>query len=288
MKSGLGLGSSDPMILRDERSIAEIARYEFIINSPNPKSNIMKINARNNVLTLLITLSAVALSAKASATVLFSGDFNGTYTSVTYTSLSFTPTAGNKYGISATINASPFTTVGNGEDQTGNATYIGFGTTLTFDGNSKALGSMVNNYAWGTEWLFVNPVNDTGSGTGKPGNLEVGTTTVANPYGPINVGLLLDTTGATWSLSYYVGGTGFNDTAVHQGGSLLGTVTGIDPTKVNNGIHFTYLPVIASGSEAQSVVSNFRVVDSVPESSSFALVVGGIANLLLIRRRVRA
>jgi hypothetical protein len=30
------------------------------------------------------------------------------------------------------------------------------------------------------------------------------------------------------------------------------------------------------------------VVDSVPEPSSFALVVGGIANLLLIRRRVRA
>lgn len=247
----------------------------------------MKINARNNVLTLLIALSAVALSAKASATVLLSGDFNGTYTSVTYSSLStFTPTAGNKYGISATINVSPFTQTAT--DQTGNATYIGFGSTLTFDGNSKALGSMVNNYAWAAQSLYVNFVNDTGSGTGKPSNQKVGTTSVANPYGPINVGVLLDTTQATWSLSYFTGGTGFNDTAVYQGGSLMGTTVDIDPTMVLNGIHFTYMPVVASGSEAQSVVSNFKVVDAIPEPSSFALVVGGIANLLLIRRRVRA
>jgi hypothetical protein len=249
----------------------------------------MKTTARNIVSTLLITLSALALSATANAAVLNSGAYDGTYaTSYTEgnTLSSFTAVAGNKYGISATINPSPF----NGtDDQTGNVTYIGFSAPLQSGSSSKSLGFYANNYiGGGTQYLFVNPIAFVGGGTGTPGNLLVSPTSVANPYGPLNVGLLLDTTQATWTLSYYTGGTGFNDTAVYQGGSSFGATVGIDPTQVQNGIYLTYAPVAASGAGAQSVVSNFRVVDSVPEPSTYALVLGGIATLLLIRRRVQA
>ena len=254
----------------------------------------MKTTARNSVLTLLITLSALALSATANASVLYSGTYDGTYTSQSNNTAlsSFTATAGNKYGISATINASPFTATA--VDQTGNQTYFGFsGGLLDYPWNPGvspnygAIGANVNVYAYGGQQLFFNPIIYSG-GTGTPGNLVVGNTSVANPYGPLNVGILLDTTQATWSLSYYYGGTGFNDTAVYQSGSLIGTTTGLDPSKVRSGIYFTYLPSDASGAQAQSIVSNFRVVDSIPEPSTYALVVGGIATLLLIRRRVQA
>jgi hypothetical protein len=131
--------------------------------------------------------------------------------------------------------------------------------------------------------LFAQPITGgfTTSYTGGS-NLDKGAAPLT-----LNVGFLLDTTGPTWSINYYQGGTGFNDTAVYQGGTLLGTSTGI-AAGTFQGIFLYYDPWAATGAEAQSVVSNFRVVDSVPEPSSFALVVGGIANLLLIRRRVRS
>ena len=288
MKSGLGLGSSDPMIPSDERSVAEIARYEFITKTPNPKTNIMKINARNNVLTLLIALSAVALSAKASAAVLNTGAYDGTYTSTSYIwnpLYNFTFDSGKVYGISATMSVSAITWTAN--DQGANATFLTVGNTITggefaFSSGAAGIGQNIYTYGGGVN-LFAQPITGGFSTTYTGGgNLDKGAAPMT-----LNVGFLLDTRGPTWSMNYYQGGTGFNDTAVYQGGTLLGTSTGI-AAGTFKGIFLYYTPWAATGAQAQSVVSNFRVVDSVPEPSSFALVVGGIANLLLIRRRVRA
>ena len=235
-----------------------------------------------------VAFAAMALSATANASVIYSGTYDGTYTSqiVKNTALSsFTATAGYKYGVSATINASPFTaTTG-----TGNQTYFGFsGGLLDYSWNAGvspnygALGANVNVYASGSQQLFINRI---AYSLESNNNRAVGSTSVANPYGPLNVCLLLDTTQATWSLSYYYGGTGFNDTAVYQGGSLLGTTTGLDPSKVKSGIYLTYLPGDASGAQAQSIVSNFRVVDSIPEPSTWTMMMVGIGSLIMFRRR---
>ena len=238
-----------------------------------------------------VAFAAMALSATANASVIYSGTYDGTYTSqiVKNTALSsFTATAGYKYGVSATINASPFTaTTG-----TGNQTYFGFsGGLLDYSWNAGvspnygALGANVNVYASGSQQLFINRI---AYSLESNNNRAVGSTSVANPYVPLNVGLLLDTTQATWSLSFYYGGTGFNDTAVYQGGSLLGTTTGLDPSKVKSGIYLTYLPGDASGAQAQSIVSNFRVVDSIdsiPEPSTWTMMMVGIGSLIMFRRR---
>jgi hypothetical protein len=258
-------------------------------NAEEKKTSMKKII---KIAMFSVAFAAMALSATANASVLYSGTYDGTYTSeiVKNTSLSsFTATAGYRYGISATINASPFTATA--VDQTGNQTYFGFsGGLLDYPWNAGvspnygAIGANVNIYAYGGQQLFLNPITYSG-GAGTPGNLMAGNTSVANPYGPLNVGLLLDTTQATWSLSYYYGGTGFNDTAVYQGGSLLGTTTALDPLKVRSGIYFTYLPSDASGAQAQSIVSNFRVVDSIPEPSTWTMMMVGIGSLIMFRRR---
>ena len=248
----------------------------------------MKINARNNVLTLLIAVSAVALSAKANAAVLNTGAYDGTYTNTSYMwdpLYNFTFDSGKVYGISATMSVSAITWTA--DDQGANGTFLTVGNKNTggefaFSSGAAGIGQNIYTYGGGVN-LFAQPITGgfTTSYTGGS-NLDKGAAPLT-----LNVGFLLDTTGPTWSINYYQGGTGFNDTAVYQGGTLLGTSTGI-AAGTFQGIFLYYTPWAATGTEAQSVVSNFRVVDSVPEPSSFALVVGGIANLLLIRRRVRA
>ena len=80
----------------------------------------------------------------------------------------------------------------------------------------------------------------------------------------------LDTTGAQWTTSVYQGGTQIGSTYTYTSGN---------PT-------INYVGFISEGPAVGSV-SAFQLT-AVPEPSSFALVVGGIANLLLIRRRVQA
>jgi hypothetical protein len=240
------------------------------------------------VLTLLIALSAVALSAKASAAVLNTGAYNGTYSTTSFIwdpLYNFTFDSGKKYGISATMSVSAITWTA--DDQGANNTFLTVGNTIeggefAFQPGAAGIGQNLYTYGGGVN-LFAQPITGGFSTTYTGGsNLDKGAAPAT-----LNVGFLIDTTGPTWSINYYQGGTGFNDTAVYQGGTLLGTSTGI-AAGTFEGIFLFYSPGAATGAEAQSVVSNFRVVDSVPEPSSFALVVGGIANLLLIRRRVRA
>jgi hypothetical protein len=279
------------MSLRDEGSVgvSVIARYEFITKkqiTPKPH-NMMKTTARNSVFSLLITLSALALSATANAAVLDNGSYNGTYTSTSYMwdpLYNFTFDSGKVYGISADMSLSAITWTA--DDQTANATYLSFGNTNTggeyaFQAGVVGIGQNIYTYGGGNVNLFACPVNGGFAYTGG-GNQDNGAAPLS-----LNVGFSLDTTGPTWAVNYYQGGTGFNDTAVYQGGSLIGTTTGITADSLK-GIFLFYSPGAATGAQAQSVVSNFRVVDSVPEPSTYALVIGGIATLLLIRRRVQA
>jgi hypothetical protein len=280
------------MSLRDEGSVgvSVIARYEFITKkqiTPKPH-NMMKTTARNSVFSLLITLSALALSATANAALLNDGAYNGTYTSTSYIwdpLFNFTFDSGKVYGISANMSVSAITWTAN--DQGANATFLSFGNTNTggefaFQNGAVGIGQNIYTYA-GNVNLFAQPITAGFSTTYTGGsNLDKG----AAPQ-TLNVGFSLDTTGPTWAVNYYQGGTGFNDTAVYQGGTLLGTSTGI-AAGTFKGIYLFYNPWSATGAQAQSVVSNFKVVDSVPEPSTYALVIGGIATLLLIRRRVQA
>jgi hypothetical protein len=214
------------------------------------------------------TATLVALMPAADAAVIISGTFDGTYTSAAANSVAFTPVAGFVYGVSASIDISPFTWAAN--DQTGNFT------TLSFNGSPTTYGNGQSWYSYGGANVdrFVNSL-------GGGGNQFIGGTT-----GPIYTGFSLDTTAPTWTVNYFYGGTGFDANSVYQGASAYGTVTGITPFAITQ-INFSYDPSSATGGEANAVVSNF-VVTAVPEPSAYALMgLGGIA-LLLNRRRVRA
>ena len=218
--------------------------------------------------TLLITLSALALSATANAALLNDGAYDGTYSGPNPNYgwdplFNFTFESGKVYGISANMSVSAITWTAN--DQGANGTFLTVGNTNTgeeyaFQNGTVGIGQNIYTYGGGVN-LFAQPLTAGFSTvyTGG-GNLDKGTAPQS-----LNVGFSLDTTGTTWSVKYYQGGTGFNDTAVYQGGTLLGTSTGI-AAGTFKGIFLYYTPWSATGTEAQSVVSNFRVVDSVPET----------------------
>ena len=232
-----------------------------------------------------VAFAAMALSATANASLLDNGSYNGTYSGPTPSYIwnplyNFTFDSGKVYGISANMSLSGFT---GANDSSGNYTFLTLGNTSTGGEYGFAAGTVgisQNIYNWDGSFLFAG-VSQGGFTYSGANQVEIGAPR------SLNVGFSLDTTGTTWAVNYYQGGTGFNDTAVYQGGSLLGTSTGIT-AGVLQGIYLTYLPINASGAQAQSVVSNFRVVDSIPEPSTYALVIGGIATLLLFRRRVGA
>jgi hypothetical protein len=80
----------------------------------------------------------------------------------------------------------------------------------------------------------------------------------------------LDTTASQWTAAFFQGDT--------QIGSTY-TYTGVNPT-------ITRVGFVSDGSGGQ--VNAFELTQVVPEPSTYALVVGGLATLLLIRRRVQA
>jgi hypothetical protein len=81
----------------------------------------------------------------------------------------------------------------------------------------------------------------------------------------------LDTTGAQWTSSVYQGGAQMGSTYTYTSGN---------PT-------INWVGFITEGAAVGSV-SAFQLTQAVPEPSTYALVVGGLATLLLIRRRVQA
>ena len=182
----------------------------------------------------------VALLAPADASVIRSGDFNGTYTSAAANSVAFTPVAGNLYGVSAAIDISPFTWAA--DDQTANFTALSFNGSPTTYGNGQSWYT----YGGGVVDRFVNTL----SGGGNP---YIGGTT-----GAIYSGFSLDTRGSTWTIKYYYGGMGFDANSVYQGATAYKTVANITPFAITQ-IDFSYNPYNATGGAANAVVSSFVV-----------------------------
>ena len=77
----------------------------------------------------------------------------------------------------------------------------------------------------------------------------------------------LDTTGAQWTATYFQGGAQIGDTYTYTGGN---------PT-------INYVGIVTEGAAVGSV-SAFQLT-AVPEPSTYAMVLGGLLNLSLIRRR---
>jgi hypothetical protein len=78
----------------------------------------------------------------------------------------------------------------------------------------------------------------------------------------------LDTTGTQWTTTFFQGGVQWTDPY---------TYTGVNPT-------INYVGFVSEGTALGSV-SAFQLTQAVPEPSTYALVLGGILTLLLIRRR---
>jgi hypothetical protein len=231
-----------------------------------------------------VAFAAMALSATANAAVLNTGAYDGTYSGPSvyngWSLVNFTFDSGKVYGISADMRLSTMTYTAN--DLAGNNTFLTLGNKNTggeYAFSSGTVGIGQNLYTWGGNvFLIGQPLNGVGTYSG-PNNREIGIAPQTS-----NVGFSLDTRGSTWSLNYYQGGTGFNDTAVYQGGSLLSTSTGI-AADTFKGIFLYYSPGSATGAQAQSVVSNFRVVDSIPEPSTWTMMMVGIGSLIMLRCR---
>ena len=81
----------------------------------------------------------------------------------------------------------------------------------------------------------------------------------------------LDTTGTQWTTSMYQGGTQIGSTYTYTTGN----------PEIN------WVGFVSEGPAVGSV-SAFQLTQAVPEPSTYALVLGGILTLLLIRRRVQA
>ena len=254
-------------------------------NAEGKKTSMKKII---KIAMFSVTFAAMALSATANASLLDSGSYNGTYSGpnpsyIWHPLYNFTFDSGKVYGISADMLLSTMTYTA--PDLGGNSTFLTLGNKITGGEYAFASGTVgigQNLYTGGGNvFLIGQPINGVGTYSG-PGNREIGIAPQTS-----NVGFSLDTRGSTWSVNYYQGGTGFNDTAVYQGGSLLSTSTGI-AANTFQGIFLYYSRGSATGAQAQSIVSNFRVVDSIPEPSTWTMMMVGIGSLMMFRRRVRA
>jgi hypothetical protein len=241
----------------------------------------MKTTARNIasiVSTLLIALSALAISATAHATLIYQQDFtgdsrvpltgtkvgvgdgfwsdqtgrfkqDGSIPGVWFSSLTlpFTPSSGYVYTLQATLEA----TTGPDYDQlyTGFFNSSGGDSTTVYSTKASMMGVDQSGH-----WLI--------------NNSHEGTTS-----GPLAFKIVLDTTGTNWMSKFYV-----NDFYVSWK----------DQT-------FTSVPTITTvGFGTQSTIGgnlsafSLEGVAVVPEPSTYALILGGIATLLVIRRRVKA
>jgi hypothetical protein len=244
----------------------------------------MKTTARNSVLTLLITLSALALSAKASAAVIVNAQ----------TAIEANLAAGNVDG-----------------DPNSSAWFYGtdwfesYGNLTAADWNG---GSSNFSYKAGSilQWDltgFENP-GDT-IGTVNSASFKImGKNSGGNSYKVYRLTDAIDGS-TTWNTKPLLDTTASVSFTMAANYSLQ--TIDVSSLLANNGVLTTFgLAVLcdnyiggenfwstAYGNQfptysSQNLLNANYAVNAIPEPSTYALVVGGIATLLLIRRRVQA
>jgi len=188
----------------------------------------------------------------ANAEIINDTAFNGTYTVDTDASLSFSPFEGISYGFSAQVELNNFDT-DPGNDKTASLISLTIGAPL-FEPNGK-VGINSNVYThkeFGglpTGNLFVNPIR---VNFPSPINVDLGENK------PIYIGVGLVATGDSWTVNYYYGGTGFDANGNYQGGTLIGSNTGITYADLGDDIYLRFLK--ADSKTSKSVISNFKLV----------------------------
>jgi hypothetical protein len=171
--------------------------------------------------------------------------------------LDFTPTVGSTYTLTATLNPT-FSAVGNNTEWF----VLGFtdrsATDNWFNGNTTAsAGYRIN----GETFAFNGPA--TGGSLGSFGTYTAGT--------PQTISVILDAKNASSALW---------TTEVKVNGATM-----ISPTALGFTPTINYVGIGSGG--AGGFIDDFSLT-VVPEPSTYALVLGGIATLLLIRRRIQA
>jgi hypothetical protein len=165
-------------------------------------------------------------------------------------SLAFTPSSGFVYDLTATINVTAAA-----------ANWLGVGFlqdngVYGFLGETPTPMALLRNAGGGDEGWELYP----GAGTGV--------------LSSNNVLVRLDTTGAQWKTSFFQGGTQIGSTYTYTSGN---------PT-----INHVGFVMEGAGTGVTGNVSAFQLT-AIPEPSTYAMVLGGLLNLSLIRRRrVRA
>jgi hypothetical protein len=235
----------------------------------------MNTTARNSVLTLLIALSALALSAKASAAnIITNGDFASGSTGWTSIGTAwYAPGFGN-YDDNFWFGTPPpngTTTVavfgGAGDFGSGSQSGISQGSISLTGGQEYAL-----TFAWAGQSAYDagwSPTTWNSSTMGVCARVTSGSTVL---FDTINASGFIDAYNQTWF------DANSNPWKFTVGSSVNDAVLSIyysNPTYGTTGTH------------AYVGVSNVSL-EAVPEPSTYALVVGGIATLLLIRRRIQA
>ncbi|MFZ4716515.1 MAG: PEP-CTERM sorting domain-containing protein [Chthoniobacterales bacterium] len=244
----------------------------------NTKTRNQPLNSQNTMKTIAKYLPAAALGAllliggtsKASATTIYSQTFTGGTNPLVGTSV----TTGDGIWTGANI-----------INRNGNSTGTYGGLSLDFtpeSGYVYDLTATINVTAPNGSWLgvgFLQDNNPYGFFGTKTTPTVLGTDRWQIWAGPganytknsNDILIRLDTTGAQWTAAFFQGGGQMGDTYTYTSGN---------PT-------INYVGIITEGAAVGSV-SAFQLTQAVPEPSTYALVVGGIATLLLIRRRVQA
>jgi hypothetical protein len=231
----------------------------------------MKTIAKHVSAGILSVLLLIAGTGKASAAVLYSQTFTGGTGALAGT----TSTTGNgtwtpDIAISSVVNRNGITTAQYGSISLAFTPQSGFVYDLT---------ATINVTAANSSWLGVaflqdnNPYGFFGTKT-SPAALRTDRWQIwAGPganYTQTSNDILirLDTTGAQWTAAHFQGGVQMGDTYTYTSGN---------PT-------INYVGIVTEGTAVGSV-SAFQLTQAVPEPSTYALVLGGILTLLLIRRR---
>jgi hypothetical protein len=244
----------------------------------------MKTTPRNSVLTLLITLSALALSAKASAAVIVNA----------------------QTAIEANIN------VGSPDSSAwffGENFFASYGPLTASDWNANTVVSFRGGAT--LQWDltgFTNPGDTIGAVNSASFQLAPGQNAAGNTFKVYRLTSAIDEN-TTWNNKPLLDASTSVDFTM-GGYTTLQTID-VSSLLANNGGLQTFgvailVNTIAGGSTgdfnfwstaygnawptygSQNLLNANYAVNAIPEPSTYALVVGGIATLLLIRRRVQA